>query len=143
MQRIVVAVGVESPLGLTQAALSPLGSIARDLLLKRVETQHQVSYICTSIHMGMMENLFLMRKLGSCMKGIRKYYMNKYKFNLILINVKHITKTREGKRREEYMVLINVKHITVHGVHLSVSDDDLNPQASYLEVFWFELYCWC
>nr|XP_009775203.1 PREDICTED: uncharacterized protein LOC104225133 [Nicotiana sylvestris] len=91
----------------TLVTLAPTG------LLKRVETQHQVSYICTSIHMGMMENLFLMRKLESCMKGIRKYYRNKHKLNLILINGKRITKPREGKRREEYMVLDLKQNVTM------------------------------
>nr|XP_018626839.1 uncharacterized protein LOC104097863 isoform X1 [Nicotiana tomentosiformis] len=74
-------------------------------LLKRVEIQHQVSCICTSIHMAMMENLLLLRNPESYMKNITRYYNNKHKLNLILISVKHIIKTREEKRKEEYMIL--------------------------------------
>nr|XP_018623968.1 uncharacterized protein LOC104089104 isoform X2 [Nicotiana tomentosiformis] len=70
-------------------------------LLKRAEIQHQVSCICTSIHMVMMENLLLLRNPESYMR----YYNNKYRLNLILISVKHIIKPREEKRKEEYMVL--------------------------------------
>ncbi|XP_059292617.1 uncharacterized protein LOC132046089 [Lycium ferocissimum] len=51
-----------------------LGSIARDLLLQRVEIQHQVRYICMSIHMIMMENLLLMSVPELSMKDIKKYY---------------------------------------------------------------------
>ncbi|KAH0650196.1 hypothetical protein KY284_030108 [Solanum tuberosum] len=62
MQRIVVA-AVKLLLGLTQVALSQLESIARNLLLKRVEIQHQASYIYTSIRMVMMVNLLLANTL--------------------------------------------------------------------------------
>ncbi|KAH0639165.1 hypothetical protein KY290_036451 [Solanum tuberosum] len=62
MQRIVVA-AMKLLLGLTQVALSQLESIARNLLLKKVEIQHQASYIYMSIRMVMMVNLLLANAL--------------------------------------------------------------------------------
>ncbi|XP_019236597.1 PREDICTED: uncharacterized protein LOC109216840 isoform X3 [Nicotiana attenuata] len=70
-----------------------------DRLLKRVETQHQVSYICTSIHIGMIEILFLMRMLESCMKGIRKYYRNKHKLNLNIDQWKAYYEAAGGEKK--------------------------------------------
>ncbi|XP_060190131.1 uncharacterized protein LOC132619190 [Lycium barbarum] len=113
MQRIAVE-GKKLLLGLTQVALSALGSIARDLLLKRVEIQHQVRYICTSIHMIMMENLLLMSVPELSMKDIKKYYGKNHSLRLILINVKHITKLLGEQGREEYMVL-DLKHKVIMG----------------------------
>nr|XP_016513205.1 PREDICTED: uncharacterized protein LOC107830222 isoform X6 [Nicotiana tabacum] len=63
------------------------GSKAARRLLKRVEIQHQVSYTCTSIHMVMMKNLLLVSDPDLYMKNISKYYSNKHKHNLILINL--------------------------------------------------------
>lgn len=103
MQRIVV-VAVKLLLGLTQVARSQLDSIARNLLLKRVEIQHQTSYICMSIRMFMMVNLLLVNALELSMKNMKKYY-GKKPLNLILMNMKHTTKLRGEKRRKEYTVL--------------------------------------
>lgn len=50
-------------LELTLEALSQSESIERNLLLKRVEIQHQVSCICTFIPMVTMENLLLVSVL--------------------------------------------------------------------------------
>nr|XP_009781560.1 PREDICTED: uncharacterized protein LOC104230437 [Nicotiana sylvestris] len=125
MQNIIV-VGAELPLGLIQVALSVLGSIARDLLLKRVEIQHQVSCICTSIHMVMMEKLLLLRNLESYMR----YYNNKYKLNLILISVKYIIKPHEEKRKEEYMVLDIKQNATMGEIFMVLLDLMLHRQQN-------------
>ncbi|XP_019236596.1 PREDICTED: uncharacterized protein LOC109216840 isoform X2 [Nicotiana attenuata] len=53
-----------------------------DRLLKRVETQHQVSYICTSIHIG-----------------IRKYYRNKHKLNLNIDQWKAYYEAAGGEKK--------------------------------------------
>ncbi|KAH0698048.1 hypothetical protein KY290_015861 [Solanum tuberosum] len=71
---------------------------ARDLLLKRVEIQHQVRNICASIHMVMLENLLSVSNPQSYMNDLMKYYSRKHRVILILmISVKHITKLLEGK----------------------------------------------
>ncbi|KAH0779923.1 hypothetical protein KY290_006350 [Solanum tuberosum] len=62
---------------LIQVDLSPLGNIVRNLLLKRVKTQHQVSSICTSTHMVMMEKILLMSEHELFMKDMKKYYVRK------------------------------------------------------------------
>ncbi|KAL3332532.1 hypothetical protein AABB24_032883 [Solanum stoloniferum] len=97
--------GHEVAVGLTRVALFQLENIARDLLLKRVGIQHQPSYICTYIRMVMMESLLLMSVLELSMKHMKRSYGKKWYLNLILINLKHITKLRAEKRREEYTVL--------------------------------------
>ncbi|KAL3373513.1 hypothetical protein AABB24_005474 [Solanum stoloniferum] len=111
IQRIVVA-AVKLLLGLTRVALFQLENIARDLLLKRVGIQHQPSYICTYIHMVMMESLLLMSVLELFLKYMKRFYRKKWHLNLILINLKHITKLQAEKRREEYTVLDLKQKIT-------------------------------
>ncbi|KAK4726847.1 hypothetical protein R3W88_031764 [Solanum pinnatisectum] len=113
---------------LTLEALLPLESITRELLFKMVEIQHQVRYICTSIHTVMMKNLLLVNELESCMKNIKKYYKTKHKLNLMLINGKHIIKQRKGKRKEGYMVLELKQKYFMDQIFVSLLDLMLRAQ---------------
>nr|XP_016498625.1 PREDICTED: uncharacterized protein LOC107817335 isoform X2 [Nicotiana tabacum] len=98
--------------------ISPTG------LLKRVEIQHQVSCICTSILMVMMENLLLLKNPELYMR----YYSNKHKLNLTLISVKHIIKPPEEKRKEEYMVLDRKQNATMGQIFMALLDLMLHRQ---------------
>ncbi|KAH0718720.1 hypothetical protein KY285_014751 [Solanum tuberosum] len=62
IRKIVVA-AMKLLLGLTRAALFQLENITGNLLLKKVEIQHQLNYICMFIHMVMMENHMLVSVL--------------------------------------------------------------------------------